>query len=205
MRALAVAVLAMMSGCLRDTSFKCSTNAQCGASGVCESVSYCSFPDPDCGRRFGPQSGALAGQCVGGGSGADGGPIDAPRTDAPRDSVILIDAPRCPSDFVPLSGAPTQRRYKMITATDNWVNQKTVCTNAGTNTCNVKLGCRKTDVPDSSLDPLRDRPQKESRDGFASERGLNCERRTLCNGFLEKALTFLPSGTVRFALRNAAI
>jgi hypothetical protein len=58
---------------------------------------------------------------------------------------------------------------------------------AGTNTCNVKLGCRKTDVPDSSLDPLRERPQKESRDGFASERGLNCERRTLCNGFLEKA------------------
>ena len=36
---------------------------------------------------------------------------------------------------------------------------------AGTNTCNVELGCRKTDVPDSSLDPLRERPQKEARDG----------------------------------------
>jgi hypothetical protein len=34
--------------------------------------------------------------------------------------------------------------------------------------------------------------QKESCDGFASERGLNCERRTLCDGFLEKALTFVP-------------
>jgi hypothetical protein len=76
---------------------------------------------------------------------------------------------------------------------------------AGTNTCNVELGCRKADVPDSNLDPLREPPQKESRDGFASERGLNCERRTRCNGFLEKALTFLPSGTVRFALRNARI
>jgi hypothetical protein len=76
---------------------------------------------------------------------------------------------------------------------------------AGTNTCNVEIGCRKTDVPDSNLDPLRERPQKESRDGFATERGLNCERRTLCDGFLEKALTFVPGGTVRFALGNARV
>jgi hypothetical protein len=76
---------------------------------------------------------------------------------------------------------------------------------AGTNTCHMELGCRKTDVPDSNFDPLRERSQKESRDGFASERGLNCERRTLCDGFLEKALTFVPGGTVRFALRNAGV
>ena len=74
---------------------------------------------------------------------------------------------------------------------------------AGTNTCHMELGCRKTDVPDSNFDPLRERSQKESRDGFASERGLKCERRALCDRFLEKALTFVPGGTVGFALRNA--
>src|SRR5580704_9997400 len=73
----------------------------------------------------------------------------------------------------------------------------------GTNTCNVEFWCRKADVPDSNFDPLRERSQKESRDGFASERGLKCERRTLCDRFLEKALTFVPGGTVGFALRNA--
>jgi hypothetical protein len=135
MRMLAVALLALISGCLRDTSFKCSTNDQCGANGVCEpGINYCSFPDPDCGRKFGPQAGSLAGQCVGGGSGTDGGPIDTPRNDAPHDSTTIIDAQRCPSDFVALAGAPAQRRYKMITGTDNWVNQKTACTNAGMNT-----------------------------------------------------------------------
>ncbi len=76
---------------------------------------------------------------------------------------------------------------------------------ACTNPCDVEWGCRKADVPDSSLDPFRERPQKESRDGFTSERGLNGERRTRCNRFLEKALAFLPRGTVRLALRNPGI
>jgi hypothetical protein len=40
---------------------------------------------------------------------------------------------------------------------------------AGTNTCNVELGCRKTDVPDSNFGLLRERSQKESGDGFDAD------------------------------------
>jgi hypothetical protein len=68
---------------------------------------------------------------------------------------------------------------------------------AGTNTCNVEFWCRKTDVPDSNFDPLRERSQKEPRDGFASERGLKCERRTLCDGFLGLMMTPVATGARR--------
>jgi hypothetical protein len=137
-----VVVLAGLAGsCLRDTSYKCTTNDQCGADGVCEQSvgGYCSFIDSNCssGRKFGTQAGSYAGQCVGGQGGGDGGIIDTPGTGsdgAGSDATTGIDAARRPSDFAKLTGAPATRYYKLITTTDNWVNQKTACTNAGTNT-----------------------------------------------------------------------
>jgi hypothetical protein len=114
------------TGCLRSTAYKCETSDQCGTGGVCEATQYCSFADPDCGRRYGAQAGAYANQCVGG-SGIDSGiGIDAANgSDAPA-----IDAPAaCPGDFVTLTGAPAGRTYKLITAAANWPAQKAACVN----------------------------------------------------------------------------
>lgn len=136
---LVVVLAAMTCGCLRDTSYKCTLDEQCGAGGVCEmSVGgYCAFADTSCssGRKFGTQAGTYSGQCVGGTTGSDGGVDTAGNPDGTIDTPMGgIDAARCPSDFTKLSGAPATRYYKLITAADNWVNQKTVCTNAGMNT-----------------------------------------------------------------------
>jgi hypothetical protein len=71
MLALAIAVL---GGCLEETSYQCTgRDMDCGRDGVCESVGYCSFPDPSCslGRRFGALGAAYANQCT------TSGPIDA--------------------------------------------------------------------------------------------------------------------------------
>jgi hypothetical protein len=137
MRATGIALVlaAMAGGCLKDTSFHCATNDQCGTGGQCElSVGgFCSFADADCGRRFGPQAGSYANQCVGGGGGSDSGVhIDTPMMGDSNDSNMMIDSgPPCPSDFVALAGAPAQRRYKLITAGADWPTQKAACTNAG--------------------------------------------------------------------------
>jgi hypothetical protein len=131
MRVLAFSLVAILTGCLRDTSFHCSTSDQCGAGGLCEAtVGYCSFADPTCGRKYGPQSGSLAGQCVGNNPETDGG-VDGPRTDASRDGAMIDGGPICPSDFVMLVGAPAQRRYKILTAANDWATQKTACNSAG--------------------------------------------------------------------------
>ncbi|MEM9462685.1 MAG: LamG domain-containing protein [Myxococcota bacterium] len=53
--------------CAPANTFVCSLPHQCGSDGTCESIGYCSFPDPDCssGRRFGDHASAeLAGTCV---------------------------------------------------------------------------------------------------------------------------------------------
>lgn len=59
--------LAALAGCKEDDTFQCVSDAQCGGTGICESVNYCSFPDADCetGRRYGDESATgIAGQCV---------------------------------------------------------------------------------------------------------------------------------------------
>jgi hypothetical protein len=120
MRALAITIVlaASSTACLRQTEFRCTTNAQCGAGGVCEAVNYCSFPDPTCGQRFGDSAGPYANKCVGDVT-IDGG-VDGPRSDA-------TDAPPlgCPSGYNPLGTLP--HRYKMIMATDMWAIQRTAC------------------------------------------------------------------------------
>ncbi len=124
MRAWMFAVLLPTLGCLRNTSFKCDTSDQCGTDGVCEAQHYCSFPDPQCGRRFGPQAGDLAGQCVTGGTGTDAG-VDSPIL--PGDGSSDGGGPMCPSDYMQLAGAPTNRRYKLIANATDWVSQRAAC------------------------------------------------------------------------------
>jgi len=68
--ALVVALLSVAAGCLRDTQFKCDTNADCTLAnqegGLCESNGFCSFPDSNCvtGRHYGDHSGSLSNFCV---------------------------------------------------------------------------------------------------------------------------------------------
>ena len=67
-RALLIAALVSTAGCLRDTTFHCNDDSQCGDNGRCEpGFDLCSFPDTSCaqGRRFGALSGVQASQCVG--------------------------------------------------------------------------------------------------------------------------------------------
>ena len=125
MRALSLlsllALLALPSaGCLRKTEFQCSSNIQCGAGGTCESVGFCSFPDPDCGQRFADSAGQYANQCVGGtdiDAGVDGRPgIDAPPVTG------------CPAGYNPLPGAPAGHRYRKLGTAATWVVQSADCT-----------------------------------------------------------------------------
>lgn len=112
MRVLMLLALSL-TACLRTTEFKCSASSQCGAEGVCESTGFCSVPDDQCGRRYSPSAGALAGQCVGGG-GIDGG------IDGPSNIDASIDAPTggCPAGYMTLPGAP--HMYKLVTQTSTW-------------------------------------------------------------------------------------
>jgi len=56
------------SGCAAAEIFQCSSDGQCGTSGVCEGIGYCSFPDPSCvpsRRRFDTYAGdGMADACV---------------------------------------------------------------------------------------------------------------------------------------------
>jgi hypothetical protein len=110
--------LCALAGCLRSTEYKCQTSSQCGTDGVCESTGFCSVPDDQCGRRYSPSAGDLAGQCVGG-SGTDGG------IDAARDAAIDTPQSQCPAGFGPLTGAPHQ--YKLITGLSSWNAQMSAC------------------------------------------------------------------------------
>jgi hypothetical protein len=117
----------LTAGCLRTTAFTCVQDADCGASGTCESVGFCSVPDPDCvgsGRSFSDSAGrGLSGTCVTTGApgpGADAG-VDA-RTDAPA-SV------GCPSGYDPINGSP--HRYKLL-AGASWDEAKLMCDRTST-------------------------------------------------------------------------
>jgi len=82
MMRLALALAMLNAACLRTTSFHCTKDSQCGDSGRCESVGYCSFIDTSCtsGRRFGELGDIYANSCVGDLPGGDAG-VDARRTD----------------------------------------------------------------------------------------------------------------------------
>jgi hypothetical protein len=94
MRTLAIClVLAAVAsaGCLRATEFRCQRDADCGASGRCEPIGFCSLPNAACadtGRSFSDSAGqSLSSTCVpatdrpGPDAGVDPGPdtgVDAP-------------------------------------------------------------------------------------------------------------------------------
>ncbi|HET7506556.1 MAG TPA: C-type lectin domain-containing protein [Kofleriaceae bacterium] len=93
------------AGCLRSTEFRCQRDAECGASGQCEAVGFCSFPNTSCadsGRSFSDSAGqGLASSCVPAG--------DRPSPDAgmdppppPPDAVVPSG---CPADFAAVAGS----------------------------------------------------------------------------------------------------
>jgi hypothetical protein len=129
-------LLLATAGCLRSTAYKCSSNDQCGAGGVCESTEYCSYADPDCGRRYGSQSGALANQCVGSNPMIDASTlVDTPQGGSDGSGSGSADAAMgCPSDFMTITGGAPNRKYKLLATADTWINQKAACANQGTNT-----------------------------------------------------------------------
>jgi hypothetical protein len=115
---------AASAGCLRSTQFRCAQNTDCGASGVCEAVGYCSFPDSACAgtmRSFGDSAGqGLSNTCVPGNSppGVDAGVnIDAP---------VSIDAPAagCPSPYAAVAGSA--HLYKVL-ASSSWDTAAGAC------------------------------------------------------------------------------
>ena len=123
---LVLASLLASVGCLRQTTFHCNNNTDCGATGVCEAQGLCSFPDSTCTgsqQRFGDSAGSLANQCVDGGNPmVDAGDI----IDAPP----LIDGPDidaaggCPSGYNALTGA--NHLYKLV-PTATWNAQDAGC------------------------------------------------------------------------------
>ncbi len=117
-------LLAALSACLRNPSYKCTASAQCGASGACElAVGYCSFPDSTCGRRFDDSAGDLSNTCVG------AGPIDAGLVDGPIDASMDAGT-TCPVDYVTVAGY-ANHRYKLLAA-QSWDAAKGACAGATT-------------------------------------------------------------------------
>ncbi|HEX5063221.1 MAG TPA: C-type lectin domain-containing protein, partial [Kofleriaceae bacterium] len=117
-----VALAGSSAGCLRTTEFKCTSDADCSASGaVCESTSYCSFTDTDCamGRRYGELSGPYSNQCVGETSMNDGG-IDGPDGGTGN----------CPATYAALPGAGGHV-YKLTNNSQQWSTQRDRCANEG--------------------------------------------------------------------------
>jgi hypothetical protein len=120
---LVLPALALCAACLRQTEFKCATNDQCGPNGTCEGVGYCSFPDSECGHRFGDSAGPYANKCVGA-AGDDAG-IDAPTgTDGP--------AATCPANYMTLTGGNPGHVYRRAPNNLNWVQQFDFCASTST-------------------------------------------------------------------------
>jgi hypothetical protein len=108
MRALAlwVAAAAGAAGCLHDTEFRCMQDADCGAGGTCESVGFCSAPDPQCatGHRFSDSAGqGLSNACV---------------------PAAAMNLGRCPADHVAVGSSG--HRYKQLAAM-SWDQARTTC------------------------------------------------------------------------------
>ncbi len=129
MRGWIIFLVLPVAGCLRNTWFTCTMDSQCGTNGACESNGYCSFPDSTCGRRFGPQAGVYANQCVSsvlGDAGMDTSGCGS-SCDAPNDT----GGGSCPSNFVTPSGAPAGHSYKWIANATDWVSQRSACAALG--------------------------------------------------------------------------
>jgi len=123
MRASAICLVvtaAMTAGCLRATAFKCASDGDCGAGGVCEPIGYCSVANASCqgtGRSYGESAGQnLSNTCV---PGSEPGP-DA-GVDAPTDGTMSVG---CPSPYAPIGSSA--HRYKKLTNV-SWDQAKTMC------------------------------------------------------------------------------
>lgn len=118
---LVLAAAAASAGCLHNTEFKCRFDADCGTTGNCESVGYCSFPNSNCagtGRSFGDSAGqGLSNTCVLGSN---------PGRDAGVDTPDPIDGPAagCPAGYAAVAGSA--HRYKALTNV-SWVTAKDDC------------------------------------------------------------------------------
>ncbi len=124
-RVLVLVALASVS-CLRETSYRCSSNTECGNGGTCEpGVGYCSVSDSTCssGSRFSSSAGSYANQCVGAESPSDAHGGDAPASDAPIDAPII----GCPSPYTTITGGQGTHRYQVVLMTANWQNQRAFC------------------------------------------------------------------------------
>jgi len=99
---VACALAIASGGCLRTTAFHCSSNMDCGATGTCELVGFCSFVDPSCasGRRFGDLSLGFSNVCVGDPSLVDAATQDTSPGDGPRDAPSTVA-------FCDAAGEPT--------------------------------------------------------------------------------------------------
>jgi hypothetical protein len=127
MRALLMFAV-VLAGCLRATEFKCEMSSQCGAGGQCESTGYCSVADDQCGRRYSPSAGSLAGQCVGG-TAIDAGIDSPPGMDAMMDGSGSNS--NCPSGYVAVSGQA--HMYKVLATNAVWNGQSSACTATSAN------------------------------------------------------------------------
>lgn len=121
---LAIAVIATLGGCLRQTEFKCTTDADCSASdGVCEATGYCSFADSACamGRRYGDFSGSYSKQCVG---------EQMMMPDGGGDSMLDGPAGGCPATYATLPNAGSHV-YKLTANAATWSTQRDRCATDG--------------------------------------------------------------------------
>ena len=102
---LAGMLAAATAGCLRTTEFRCTHDSDCGASGICEVVSFCSVPNTDCpgtGRSYSESAGqGLSSTCVPSGEPGPGG-----------DAGVDAPAAGCPSGYASVAGSP--HRYKLL-------------------------------------------------------------------------------------------
>lgn len=121
---VALVAAASLTGCLRQVGFHCNTNGECtqaGATGVCESVGYCSFADGTCasGRRFDNLGGPYANSCTGDNTGSGDGGL--------RDGQSGVDA------FVP--GPPPNGAVLWLKLDDDPSDGATDSAGAHTVTC----------------------------------------------------------------------
>lgn len=112
-----VLAAAASAGCLRTTEFKCVQDTDCGATGVCEAVGYCSFPSSACattGRSYGDSAGqGLSNSCVPGNNNPGG--------DAGTDGSMSAG---CPSPYAAVAGSA--HLYKRLPNT-TWYDARSDC------------------------------------------------------------------------------
>jgi hypothetical protein len=109
MRWAAIGLAVAATGCLRDTEFKCTQDADCEAMGHCEAIGFCSVLDAGCttGPRFSESAGqGLASTCVPAAAG---------------------NAGRCPTDYVAVGSSG--HRYKRL-GTVSWDQAQAMCAQA---------------------------------------------------------------------------